>query len=276
MDLSVLEKQKKTVQRLYREPNNSWLHPENDQMNINCVVDHREMVSHCWQKVKPDHESFDATTVHAAFASCSIKKRKAAGFDVEESGDVKSEIIAKADKETSANTCSKASSKTSEAQKPHDYIHVRARRGQATDSHSLAERARREKISKKMKCLQDLIPGCNKVTGKAGMLDEIINYVQSLQKQVEFLSMKLATSNPSFDSGIDDLFSNSTCFDYGHPMQQEGATSCVRGTDMAPDQSQMVPQIFPDPFLDSSCIPHVQQLPGWDFDWQNMFNVGFH
>lgn len=45
--------------------------------------------------------------------------------------------------------------------------------------------ARREKISKKMKCLQDLVPGCNKVTGKAGMLDEIINYVQSLQKQVE-------------------------------------------------------------------------------------------
>lgn len=44
---------------------------------------------------------------------------------------------------------------------------------------------RREKISKKMKCLQDLVPGCNKVTGKAGMLDEIINYVQSLQKQVE-------------------------------------------------------------------------------------------
>lgn len=36
-----------------------------------------------------------------------------------------------------------------------------------------------------MKCLQDLVPGCNKVTGKAGMLDEIINYVQSLQKQVE-------------------------------------------------------------------------------------------
>jgi len=34
---------------------------------------------------------------------------------------------------------SKENSKTSEVQKP-DYIHVRARRGQATDSHSLAER----------------------------------------------------------------------------------------------------------------------------------------
>ncbi|WOL18733.1 transcription factor bHLH77 [Canna indica] len=80
-----------------------------------------------------------------------------------------------------------------------DYIHVRARRGQATDSHSLAERVRREKISQRMKLLQDLVPGCSKVTGKAVMLDEIINYVQSLQRQVEFLSMKLATVNPQLD-----------------------------------------------------------------------------
>lgn len=85
-----------------------------------------------------------------------------------------------------------------------EYIHVRARRGQATDSHSLAERVRREKISERMKLLQALVPGCDKVTGKALMLDEIINYVQSLQNQVEFLSMKLASVNPMFyDFGVD-------------------------------------------------------------------------
>ncbi|XP_060214999.1 transcription factor bHLH49-like [Lycium barbarum] len=88
-----------------------------------------------------------------------------------------------------------------------EYIHVRARRGQATNSHSLAERIRREKISERMKYLQDLVPGCNKVTGKAVMLDEIINYVQSLQRQVEFLSMKLATVNPRLDFNIDGLLS---------------------------------------------------------------------
>ncbi|KAK7399268.1 hypothetical protein VNO78_10448 [Psophocarpus tetragonolobus] len=81
---------------------------------------------------------------------------------------------------------------------PTGYIHVRARRGQATDSHSLAERVRREKISERMKTLQRLVPGCDKVTGKALVLDEIINYVQSLQNQVEFLSMKLASVNPIF------------------------------------------------------------------------------
>lgn len=113
------------------------------------------------------------------------------------------EVKTKCSTEVSRNS-SKENSKASEVQKP-DYIHVRARRGQATDSHSLAERARREKISKKMKCLQDLVPGCHKITGKAGMLDEIINYVQSLQRQVEFLSMKLAAVNPSVEFNVDIL-----------------------------------------------------------------------
>ncbi|KAK2662717.1 hypothetical protein Ddye_001291 [Dipteronia dyeriana] len=96
---------------------------------------------------------------------------------------------------------------------PKDYIHVRARRGQATDSHSLAERVRREKISERMKLLQDLVPGCNKVTGKALMLDEIINYVQSLQRQVEFLSMKLASVNTRLDINVDSVMSK----DMYHP-----------------------------------------------------------
>lgn len=51
-----------------------------------------------------------------------------------------------------------------------------------------------------MKYLQDLVPGCSKVTGKAVMLDEIINYVQSIQRQVEVTSCSLGfaywRSNP--------------------------------------------------------------------------------
>ncbi|KAL0644339.1 hypothetical protein Bca4012_042629 [Brassica carinata] len=45
------------------------------------------------------------------------------------------------------------------------------------------------KDGKSMTMLQDLVPGCNWITGKTVMLDEIINYVQSLQRQVDFLSM---------------------------------------------------------------------------------------
>ncbi|XP_006655874.1 bHLH transcription factor RHL1-like isoform X1 [Oryza brachyantha] len=65
---------------------------------------------------------------------------------------------------------------------------TRARRGQATDPHSIAERLRREKISERMKNLQDLVPNSNKAD-KSSMLDEIIDYVKFLQLQVKVLSM---------------------------------------------------------------------------------------
>ncbi|CAA6653672.1 unnamed protein product [Spirodela intermedia] len=124
-------------------------------------------------------------------------KRLKVGVSRDENGESKLEV------ETSSGVCNKLPgqcAQTSEASKQ-DYIHVRARRGQATDSHSLAERARREKISERMKILQDLVPGCNKVIGKASVLDEIINYIQSLQCQVEFLSMKLEAVNSRMNTG---------------------------------------------------------------------------
>ncbi|KAG7021616.1 Transcription factor BEE 3, partial [Cucurbita argyrosperma subsp. argyrosperma] len=88
-----------------------------------------------------------------------------------------------------------------------EVVHVRARRGQATDSHSLAERVRRGKINERLRCLKDIVPGCYKTMGMAVMLDEIINYVQSLQNQVEFLSMKLAAASSfnDFNSKADAL-----------------------------------------------------------------------
>ncbi|XP_072973553.1 basic helix-loop-helix protein 80-like isoform X2 [Typha angustifolia] len=112
-------------------------------------------------------------------------------------------------KETEENKA-KADEKSELEEPPIGYVHVRARRGQATDSHSLAERVRREKISERMKMLQGLVPGCDKVTGKALMLDEIINYVQSLQNQIEFLSMRLASMSPIlYDFGMDfDILMN--------------------------------------------------------------------
>ncbi|KAL8124128.1 transcription factor BEE 3-like [Apium graveolens] len=95
-----------------------------------------------------------------------------------------------------------------EEEKPKGVVHVRARRGQATDSHSLAERVRRGKINQKIKCLQDIVPGCHKTMGMAVMLDEIINYVQSLQNQVDFLSMKLTAASTfhDFHSDSTDAF----------------------------------------------------------------------
>ncbi|KAH7661877.1 Myc-type basic helix-loop-helix (bHLH) domain-containing protein [Dioscorea alata] len=113
----------------------------------------------------------------------------------------------KTETEASSGNCDKPVDQNAQSSEPpkQDYIHVRARRGQATDSHSLAERARREKISARMKILQDLVPGCNKVIGKASVLDEIINYIQALQRQVEFLSMKLEAVTSRMNSSIESF-----------------------------------------------------------------------
>ncbi|KAF5751095.1 transcription factor bHLH63 isoform X1 [Tripterygium wilfordii] len=200
-------------------------------------------------------------------------------------------------KENSADT-SKENSKVSDVQKP-DYIHVRARRGQATDSHSLAERVRREKISERMKYLQDLVPGCNKITGKAGMLDEIINYVQSLQRQVEFLSMKLTAVNPRLDfNNIDNLFAkeefpantannnistigmssdmnNPASFLQFYPVQQQLISSTgiemsmINPTDMGLRRTISAPVSLPETFINSSCFTAT---PTWDADLHNLYN----
>ncbi|KAL1188219.1 Transcription factor bHLH75 [Cardamine amara subsp. amara] len=92
-----------------------------------------------------------------------------------------------------------------ETQKPKDVVHVRAKRGQATDSHSLAERVRREKINERLKSLQHLVPGCYKTMGMAVMLDVIIDYVRSLQNQIEFLSMKLSAASAYYDLNSLDI-----------------------------------------------------------------------
>ncbi|KAK4362418.1 hypothetical protein RND71_017659 [Anisodus tanguticus] len=127
----------------------------------------------------------------------SVAKRLKASQSKEEIG------ASKVEAESSSQTANKGTEQSSKPEPPKDYIHVRARRGQATDSHSLAERARREKISERMKILQDLVPGCNKVIGKALVLDEIINYIQSLQHQVQFLSMKLEAVNSRMNHPIE-------------------------------------------------------------------------
>ncbi|KAL9245004.1 hypothetical protein vseg_018714 [Gypsophila vaccaria] len=199
-------------------------------------------------------------------------------------------------KETSGST-SKDNSKTSEIQKP-DYIHVRARRGQATDSHSLAERVRREKISERMRYLQDLVPGCNKVTGKAGMLDEIINYVQSLQRQVEFLSMKLATASPTVDFNFDELiakevlaasssnlptlgaspdFTNPNYLQYNLVQQMDPVCDSevvASSIDMGLQRNINAPVSMPSTFFDTSCFnQHITNSVLWDADLQNIYGM---
>ncbi|KGN60760.1 transcription factor bHLH66 [Cucumis sativus] len=103
---------------------------------------------------------------------------------------------------------------------------VRARRGQATDPHSIAERLRRERIAERMKALQELVPNANK-TDKASMLDEIIDYVKFLQLQVKVLSVsRLGGATAAMPSRLPDL-------------STEGGTECNQsnGTNGASGQT---------------------------------------
>nr|XP_043613464.1 bHLH transcription factor RHL1-like [Erigeron canadensis] len=100
---------------------------------------------------------------------------------------------------------------------------VRARRGQATDPHSIAERLRRERIAERMKALQELVPNANK-TDKASMLDEIIDYVRFLQLQVKVLSM----------SRLGGAASNVT-----NPVVAEGGARSSNGTTSSTNNETM-------------------------------------
>ncbi|KAH9705596.1 BHLH domain-containing protein [Citrus sinensis] len=123
-----------------------------------------------------DKKRKNRTNASSSFNSAQSKDPREVKSKKQKKGNVND-----AKKEEKENSPKADSEKKVAKEPPKDYIHVRARRGQATDSHSLAERVRREKISERMKILQKLVPGCDK-----------------------FLSMKLASVNPMFyDFGMD-------------------------------------------------------------------------
>ncbi|KAL8161422.1 hypothetical protein V2J09_012911 [Rumex salicifolius] len=247
-----------------------------------------------------ENSLMDTTTESCLPKGVGAKKRRSGGQDTELEPDLSRQLSGEdANKDPkhfspptkTTGKKAKSSSQAYDSQKE-DYIHVRARRGQATNSHSLAERIRREKISERMKYLQDLVPGCSKVTGKAVMLDEIINYVQSLQRQVEFLSMKLATVDPRVDFNIDSLLAKEQLF-----PTLAGPSSSLG---FSPDVPMAYPSMHPCPppgihpvigGHSSDALrnlnPHLtsmnqgykestQQMPNaWDYDLQNVVQMGF-
>ncbi|XP_068634410.1 transcription factor UNE12-like [Aristolochia californica] len=97
---------------------------------------------------------------------------------------------------------------------------VRARRGQATDPHSIAERLRRERIAERMKALQELVPSSNK-TDRAAMLDEIVDYVKFLRLQVKVLSMSRLGAAGAVAQLVADI-----------PLQSVEGEACEGGSNM--------------------------------------------
>ncbi|MCO5587308.1 hypothetical protein L7F22_041256 [Adiantum nelumboides] len=68
-----------------------------------------------------------------------------------------------------------------------------SKRNRAAEVHNLSERNRRNRINEKLKALQDLIPNSSK-TDKASVLDEAIEYMKTLQMQLQMVSMRSGLS----------------------------------------------------------------------------------
>ncbi|PQQ10367.1 transcription factor bHLH48-like [Prunus yedoensis var. nudiflora] len=130
------------------------------------------------------------------------------------------------------------------------YVHVRARRGQATDNHSLAERARREKINARMKLLQELVPGCNKEMKLSYWLFQTIIYCHVLIlvkfHLFQFLSMRLAAVNPRIDFNLDSILAAES----GSLMEANFA-------------NMVTPLMWPEVPINGNRQPYHQQ---WHFD----------
>ncbi|XP_026656969.2 transcription factor PHYTOCHROME INTERACTING FACTOR-LIKE 15-like isoform X2 [Phoenix dactylifera] len=82
-----------------------------------------------------------------------------------------------------------------ELEKPATGRGISAKRSRAAEIHNLSERRRRDRINEKMRALQELIPNCNKAD-KASMLEEAIEYLKTLQMQVQIMSMNSGLCRP--------------------------------------------------------------------------------
>ncbi|KAL0914455.1 hypothetical protein M5K25_014803 [Dendrobium thyrsiflorum] len=126
------------------------------------------------------------------------------------------------------------------------------RRSRSAEIHNLSERRRRDKINEKMRALQELIPHCNK-SDKASMLDEAIEYLKSLQLQLQIMWMGNGVAPMLFPS-IQQYVSRT-----GNAMNHHSMTSIPN-----PVQPPKVPSDVQSTTLGTSISnqPHVCPLQG--------------
>ncbi|GMI76172.1 phytochrome interacting factor 3-like 5, PHY-INTERACTING FACTOR 1 [Hibiscus trionum] len=131
----------------------------------------KDNLATCEVKVTSPPVGYSARDEPTAQKAAPAEDRKRKGIEPDE-GESQSE-----DAEfESADTKKKPSGSTS------------TKRSRTAEVHNLSERRRRDRINEKMKALQELIPRCNK-SDKASMLDEAIEYLKSLQLQVQMMTM---------------------------------------------------------------------------------------
>ncbi|KAF8655534.1 hypothetical protein HU200_061079 [Digitaria exilis] len=130
-----------------------------------------------------------------------------------------------------------------------------AKRRRAAEVHNLSERRRRDRINEKMKALQELIPHCNK-TDKASMLDEAIEYLKSLQLQLQMMwmggGMAAAAAPVMFPAGVHQYMQRMVA-------PPHHVASMPRMPFVAPPAVQSSP--VADPYARYLAVDHLQPPP---------------
>ncbi|KAJ1266303.1 hypothetical protein BS78_08G140700 [Paspalum vaginatum] len=136
-----------------------------------------------------------------------------------------------------------------------------AKRRRAAEVHNLSERRRRDRINEKMKALQELIPHCNK-TDKASMLDEAIEYLKSLQLQLQMMWMGGGMAAPApvvFQAaGVHHQYMQQMVAP--PPHHAHVASMPPRMPFMAPPALQATPPVA-DPYARYLAVDHLQPPP---------------
>ncbi|CAN1216445.1 Transcription factor bHLH79 [Linum perenne] len=163
-----------------------------------------------------DASAEESTLTDQSAAGVNSRKRRDFSSEDDSSRMLSTTVNKRMKKESgSINEAEQSKAPTDQTPKQ-DFIHVRARRGQATDSHSLAERARREKISERMKLLQDLVPGCNKFLS---MKLEAVNARMSMNLTMDTFNPKEPASQPFDANGM--MFGQQGTREYVQGQQEE-------------------------------------------------------
>ncbi|KZV15099.1 hypothetical protein F511_37925 [Dorcoceras hygrometricum] len=157
-----------------------------------------------------------------------------------------------------------------------------SKRSRAAEVHNLSERRRRDRINEKMRALQELIPNCNKAD-KASMLDEAIEYLKTLQLQVQIMSMGAGLCMPPlmFPPGIQQM--HPTHVPHFSPMGMSMGMGF--GTSMVDMNGGGTPRcpIFPLPPMQAAQFSHPMsgpfnfpRVPGHSFPVYGYPSQGLH
>ncbi|KAK8970946.1 Transcription factor PIF1 [Platanthera guangdongensis] len=142
----------------------------------------------------------------------------------------------------------------------------RSRRSRAAAVHNFSERKRRDRINEKMKALQDLIPHCTK-SDKASMLDETIEYLKSLQQQVQIMWMGSGMASMMFPN-IQNYMAHMGLGIGRSPMLQLPSSPSANQMQMCPQSinnmrfsNQMHSSQTPESFASLLGFHHMQSSP---------------